>query len=73
MRVCTVTVEIHGTRILLICAYMPFDDHRPNINIIDFNIALNDIVLNIFIHLPNSLKLITGSRLVRKYNLNTYK
>ncbi len=28
-------------------------------------------VLNIFIHLPNSLKLITGSRLVRQYNLNT--
>ncbi len=30
-------------------------------------------ILNIFIHLPNSLKLIIGSRSVRKYNLNTYK
>ncbi len=42
-RVCAVTVEIHGTRILLVCAYMPCDDNRPNHNIIDFNIALNDI------------------------------
>ncbi len=31
------------------------------------------VVLNIFIHMPNSLKLITGLRLMRKYNLNTYK
>ncbi len=35
--------------------------------------AIVSFVLNIFIHIPNSLKLITGSRLVRKYNLNTYK
>ncbi len=40
---CTVTVEIHGTRILPVCAYMPCDDNIPNHNIIDFNIALNDI------------------------------
>ncbi len=40
---CAVTVEIHGTRILLICAYMPCDDNRHYHNIIDFNIALNDI------------------------------
>ncbi len=31
------------------------------------------IVLNIFSHLPNSLKLNTDSRFVRNYNLNTYK
>ncbi len=30
-------------------------------------------VLNIFIHLPNSLKLNIASRFVRNYNLNTYK
>ncbi len=31
------------------------------------------LVLDTFIYLPNSLKLITGSQLVRNYNLNTYK
>ncbi len=30
-------------------------------------------VFNIFIHLPNRIKLNTGSRFVRNYNLNTYK
>ncbi len=40
---CAVLLEIHGNRILLICEYMPYDDSRPNHNIIDFKIALNDI------------------------------
>ncbi len=40
---CSVTVEIHGTRILLVCAYMSCDDNRPNHNIMDFNIVIKDI------------------------------
>ncbi len=42
-RVCAVTVEIQGTRILFVCTYIPCEDNRPNHSIVDFKIALNDI------------------------------
>ncbi len=41
--VCVVTVELGDTRVLIVCVYMPYDDNTPNHNILDYNIALDDI------------------------------
>ena len=40
---CAVVLEYQGAIFLIVCVYMPSDSNRPNHNIVEYHLILNDI------------------------------